>query len=326
VFESVLEQKKVKIYRVYVFVEYYAVSLFRPAWLNVETIRQMVLRRHSDPLGWWLEYMGPEYVQALGFTKEQIEQFEEAVRQSEAYQELYQEYYEDFLHNLTAEEARIMAADIIIGLLLYLGASVVAIIAERGMQVEADATTIFGDIIAGLRGLSWATIVAGGLMVVAALATITLIANPTEFGTRRTEYLDEYYIMVYGDIAWEADHVGTNRYGEFVYTQGVELAGVIDRIERGVWVGYDVKRDRVWFVPVSGLREEIGWLYWVSTPVMMEVEYLGFVENIGGGYWRTQRREPADPEKAVKVAWTKPPEKWFDPETKVTKTPKKKGV
>jgi len=315
-----------KIYRVYVFVEHYAVSLFRPAYLNVEVIREMTLRRRADPLGWWLEYMGPDYVAALGFTKEQIEAFEEAVRRSKAYEELYSDYYNEFLHNMTAEEAKNMADDIVIGLLLYLVGTIVAgkifgSLIEGEVQAE-----IFDIIVETLAGLSWATIVAGGLLAVAGLAVLTLVLNPTEFGTRRTEYLDEYYIMVYGDIVWEADHVGTNKYGEFVYVQGVELAGVIERIERDVLEIYGPVRDRVWFVPLSGLSEEIGWVYWVSSPVMMEVEYLGFVEYIGAGYWRTQRREPADPEKAGKVIWTKPADKWFEPETKVSKKPKKGGL
>jgi len=312
-----------KVYRVYVFVEHYAVSLFRPAYLNVEVIREMTVRRHSDPLGWWLEYMGPDYVAALGYTKEQIERFEEEVRKSEAYKELYSEYYEYFLHNMTAEEAKLMADDVVIGLLLLVVGYAMAGLIAKAQGEQTPELTILEMVYEYLSTLTWATIMAGGLLAVAGLAVLTLVLNPTEFGMRTTEYLDEYYIMVYGDQVWEADHVGTNKYGEFVYVQGVYIPGVIEKVERDVWVGYEVKRDRIFFVPLTGLREEIGWLYWVSSPVMMEVEYLGFVEYIGGGYWRTQRREPADPEKAVKVIWTKPADKWFEPATKETKKPKK---
>lgn len=288
-----------KLYRVFTYYEKYYKSLYKPVWKGVEEIFA-VDPQDEDP-SWWNEYIGVHLATIVPATGEVVRGFWTAVHRSPVWKETYQKFLELYSAKWDPEIARMLArqnADYLVREILRSDVRrAMGMAAERGAGPGAMITAAM----AAIANASLATVVVGGMVVVAALAVAILVWNPESEGKKETKYVDEWFIMVYESRAWWSDHIATNGLGERVYIRGMEIPGEIEDIKPDIIPGREVSIDSIEFVALSGTTERIEWIYEITTPMRMEAEYLGFVKQIGKEWWKEERTKEEDPRVGKKI-------------------------
>lgn len=227
----------------------------------------------------WVNQQGPAHISAT--------QFWNQVRFTAGWNNMFSQYFEIYRKNLPADQARVAAMNAADHICRETMKAIGRPSKELLVSFQEFVSYWLSNAFATARSFLAGSYLVGALIGAAILSLAVLFYNPTEMGLRRRRYLGHFYFLRYRERLWWADIVGRSLLGYNVYYVGAEVPALITAVSQAKGAG--IGKPEVWdLMPYAGGETKIGLLWDATFSKKAYVDFIGFLDCMGGSYYRLQ--------------------------------------